>query len=48
MLNIYAHSLMTATRTDCVTLRDVKGPKNSGWWRWLPWRRTICVDPKKL
>ena len=52
MIDIYAKSFMTATRTDCVPVRDVK-PSTQSRVRWLPsghWflapRR--CIDPNKL
>jgi hypothetical protein len=36
MLNIYAHSLMTATRTNTVKLRDVPPKPAQIKRRWLP------------
>lgn len=48
MLNIYAHSMLTATRAPCVTLRDVPSPSPNLRQRWFARRKTRCVDPAKL
>lgn len=52
MLNIYAHSIMTAARTETTKLYDVP-PKATAKRRWLPeghwWlRRSRGVDLDKL
>ena len=52
MFDIYAKSFMTATRNDCVAVRDVKSNVQSRT-RWLPsghWflAPTRCIDPNKL
>lgn len=54
MINIYARSFMTATRTGCVRMTDVppaQTPRNRR--RWLPeghwWlKKTRCKDPRRL
>lgn len=50
MLNIYASSFMTATRTGCVSLREMPAqPKVKGTRRrWLSRRKTICIHPDNL
>ena len=54
MLNIYARSFMTATRTGCVRMRDVPPARPAGRRRrWLPgghwWlAKTHCKDPSQL
>lgn len=48
MLNIYATTFMTATRTGCVELRELPGPDKGTRRRWFSRRKSICVDPKNL
>ncbi|MFK7751607.1 MAG: hypothetical protein AB8B51_03565 [Sedimentitalea sp.] len=53
MLNIYAHSFMTATRSNCVQLRDHPKTSAAPKYRWLPsghwWLKpTRCVDLDRL
>ncbi|MFT6022069.1 MAG: hypothetical protein ACI9PY_000174 [Ascidiaceihabitans sp.] len=52
MLNIYAKSFMTAARTDCIAVRDVKNSTQSRV-RWLPSGHWFlapkrCIDLNKL
>jgi hypothetical protein len=48
MLNIYAKSMMTATRSGCVQLREVPASTPAKRRRWFSRRKTICIDPAKL
>lgn len=54
MLNIYAQSFMTATRTGCVRMKDAPAAKPARQRRrWLPeghwWlAKTRCIDPCRL
>jgi hypothetical protein len=48
MLNIYAQSIMTATRTGCVRLHDMPNPAKPKRRRWFSRRKTICIEPKNL
>ncbi|WP_186766305.1 hypothetical protein [Falsiphaeobacter marinintestinus] len=54
MINIYAQSFMTATRTDCVRMRDARKPDAAKpKRRWLPeghwWtQKTHCKSPGDL
>lgn len=48
MLNIYAQSMATATRTGCVTLREMPPAFPAKKTRWFSRRPTICVDLDKL
>ena len=47
MLNIYAHSLMTATRNNCLPVHDVL-PQNGKRIRWWQPRPSRCIDLSKL
>ena len=49
MLDIYAKTFMTATRTPCIKVRSVPSHERKNRARW-PWRnsRTTCIDPEKL
>lgn len=48
MLDVYARSFLTATRTDNVRLREMP-PKTDGTRRrWFTRRPTIDIDPAKL
>lgn len=48
MLNIYAQSFLTATRTNCTTLHDVPPTNAEKRRRWWQSRRQVCVDLSKL
>ncbi len=48
MLNIYAHSMMTATRVGCVQLHEVPPAKPAKRRRWFSPRKVICLDLAKL
>ncbi|KIN65355.1 hypothetical protein Z945_397 [Sulfitobacter noctilucae] len=48
MLNIYANSMMHATRTGCVTLRDMPKTTSSKRKRWFSRNKTRCVNPNEL
>ncbi len=48
MLNIYAQTFMTATRTPCVRLRDLPASSPKARRRWIFGSRTRCVDPGTL
>lgn len=48
MLNIFATTFMTATRSGCVEMREVRPAKDTSRRRWLRPRKTVCVDPAKL
>ena len=48
MLDIYAKSFMTATRTDAVCMREAPSKNTHKRRRWFSLRREICVDPAKL
>lgn len=48
MLNIYAQSFMTATRTDCIRMRDVPPVAQAKRYNWFSRRKTRCIDPAKL
>ena len=48
MLNIYAKTFMTATRTGCVRLREVPPAQEEKRHRWFSRRKTRCIDPAKL
>lgn len=48
MLNIYAQSMMTATRTGCVQLHEVPSNAPAKRRRWFSRRKTICLDLAKL
>ena len=48
MINVYAQTFMTATRTGCVPMRDYNpGPREKRL-NWFARRKTHCVDPAKL
>jgi len=48
MLNIYAQTLMTATRSGCVRLRDMPPKTPVKRLNWFAGRKTRCIDPAKL
>lgn len=48
MLNVYAQTFMTATRTGCVLLRDVPSVQNGKRLNWFSRRKVRCIDPAKL
>jgi hypothetical protein len=48
MLNIYAQSFLTATRSPCVRLRDMPSKTPAKRTRWFSGRKTRCIDPTKL
>lgn len=48
MFNIYAQSLMTATRTGEIRLRDVPSVDQTKRHRWFVRRKTRMIDPTKL
>ncbi len=48
MMNIYAKTFMTATRTDLVQLQEVPSVADQKSRRWFPRRKTRYVDLKKL
>lgn len=48
MINIFAQSLMTATRTNCTTLHDVPPANIEKRRRWWQARKQICLDLTKL
>ncbi|MEP5728987.1 MAG: hypothetical protein ABJL67_06400 [Sulfitobacter sp.] len=48
MLNIYAQTFMTATRTNCVKLHEIPGKTKGTRKRWFSRRKAICIDPAKL
>ncbi len=48
MLNIYAKTFMTATRTGCVTLREMPSSDNTKRRRWFSNRKTTCINPENL
>ncbi|KHA50946.1 hypothetical protein [Sulfitobacter geojensis] len=48
MLNIYAQSMLTATRSGCVRLREAASAAPAKRRRWFSRRKTICIDPAKL
>jgi hypothetical protein len=48
MLNIYAQSFMTATRSGCIRMRDVPSVPHEKRHRWFARRKTRCIDPAKL
>lgn len=48
MLNIYAQSFLTATRSPCVRLREMPSENTSKRRRWFGRRPTVCVDLTKL
>ena len=48
MLNIYAQSFMTATRTNCTTLHDVPSAPSEERRRWWQAPKKVCVDLSKL
>lgn len=48
MLNIYAQSMMTATRSGCVRLRAAPSGNAPKRRRWFSRREEICIDPAKL
>lgn len=48
MLDIYARSFLTATRSDTVTLRDVPPKGHQKRRRWFAGRKTFEINPKDL
>lgn len=48
MINIYAQTFMTATRTGCVRLRDVPSVPGQKRHRWFARRPARCIDLTKL
>ena len=48
MLNIYAHSFMTATRTTGIELHEVPSKNHGKRRRWFSRPRSVYVDLKKL
>lgn len=48
MINIYAQSFMTATRSDCINVRETPPRNESRLRRWIKGGRTRCVDLSKL
>jgi len=48
MLNIYARTFITATRTGCVRLRDMPVNPPAARRRWFLRPKTRCIDPAKL
>jgi hypothetical protein len=48
MINIYAQAFMTATRTDCIRVRDVPAVPHKKWFSWFSRRKTRCIDLAKL
>ncbi len=48
MLNIYAQSMMTATRTNCVQAHEVPSKEQNTRRRWFSRRKTVCLDLTKL
>ena len=48
MLNIFATTFMTATRSPCVRLHEVPAPDKAGKRRWFNRRKTVCIDPMNL
>lgn len=48
MLDLYAHTFMTATRQDCVRLREVPTAVQKKRFGWFKGPKTRCVDLNKL
>ncbi|WP_299025555.1 hypothetical protein [uncultured Sulfitobacter sp.] len=48
MINIYAHTFMTATRTGEICVTDVPSVPENKRHRWFKRRKTRCIDPTKL
>ena len=48
MLNIYAQSFMTATRSTCTAVEDVPPSNPEKRRRWWQARRRVCIDLSKL
>ncbi len=48
MLDIYARSFLTATRSDTVSLRDVPPKGQTQRRRWFARRKTFDINPKNL
>lgn len=48
MLNIYAQTFLTATRSPCVRLRDMPSNTSQKRRRWFASRKTRCVDLDKI
>ncbi len=48
MLYLYAQTLMTATRSGCVCLRDVTPVSAEKRSNWFSRRKVRCIDPAKL
>ncbi|MGJ8626104.1 MAG: hypothetical protein ACSHXB_04005 [Sulfitobacter sp.] len=48
MLNVYAQTFMTATRTDCVQVRDIPSVQNGKRLHWFKRGKARCIDLAKL
>lgn len=48
MINIYAQTFMTATRTGCVRLKDFPSAPDHKRHRWFRRTHARCIDPAKL
>lgn len=48
MLNIYAQTFMTATRTGEICVTDVPSRTEAKRHRWFPLRKARCINPLKL
>jgi hypothetical protein len=48
MLNIYAQTFLTATRSPWVRLREMPSATGQKRSRWFSGRKTRCIDPANL
>ena len=48
MINIYAHTFMTATRTTAVEVRDIYHTPPTKRRRWFSRQQVRFIDPKNL
>jgi len=48
MINVYAQSFMTATRADCVSVRDMPAKPHEKRLNWFSRSKTRCIDPSRL
>jgi hypothetical protein len=48
MINVYAQTFMTATRSGCVRVRDVHPVPHEKRLNWFSRRKTRCIDPSRM